>query len=140
MRSYRKPAVLPLTFFVWFAAWAVTSSYVSVGYYRFELGEAAEMAFRLLTLCVAVALVLVPFVQSSEAQKPRWRYAALCLVTLLVAELLWRLVMNDVPWDFVKGLGILLDVATPALFALGVAAVVAEWRARHHVVEDSATP
>ena len=123
---------------MWFAAWFVAGRYVSVDFYKFELGEAVQVAFGLSAACMAVALIIMPFIRPRAGPRLRWTYGAFCLASLLVAELVWRLVMDDVPWDVAKGLGIILDVLTPALLALGGAAIVSEWRASRPIVENGA--
>lgn len=142
MRSSRQTMFLTLTFFVWFAAWLIAGTYVSVDFYRFTVGEAAQVILKLLTLLVAIVLAIVPLIRPGGEQASRWGNAASCVCTLAFFALIWRPIMDDVPWDVVKGFGILLDIGTPALLALGAAAAVGEWRlsrfpAQDHVTENS---
>lgn len=124
-------------FFVWFALWFVAGRYVSVDFYRLTLGEAAQIGLELFTPLVALALMIVPFMRARAKRSSRWSNAILCIGLLAIVEVVWRMT-NALPWDFAKGLGIILDVATPALLALGMVAVVAEWRTRRSAAVPTA--
>lgn len=117
-----------MAYFLAFAASSVTISYVTVEYYAWMFGEFVQAMFRLSAISLAVMLMLVPFVRPQARRRHRWAYAAFGLALFLAAELARRLVMKDLAWDFLKDLGIVLDVSTPALLALGAAALVREWR------------
>ena len=126
---FRSVRSLPfaVVFFLWFALWLVAGRYISVGFYGFAIGGTAELALALTTLLVALALVIVRVLRPHRPSG-RWNYAVLCIGFLSLAEVLWRLVMYHVPWDLLKGLAIVLDVATPALVAIGLAALALEVR------------
>ena len=116
-------------FLGWFALWFVASRYVGFSFYRLLLGEAVEFSLGTAALLVVLALVIQPIFQKSTEMPSRWRYVLLCGAALAMAELGWRLGIGQLHWEVGKILGVVLDLSTPALVAVGLAVVLSEWRA-----------
>ena len=119
---------LTIIFFVWFATWVVAGRYVSVEFYRWSVGWAAEAALHWLTLLVAMALALLPIIRPRFREDRRWINAALLIGLLVVAEVAWRLASPQATWDHLKGFAIAVAVIQPGLLLLGIVVLIADRR------------
>jgi cytochrome b561 len=120
---------LTIIFFVWFATSVVARRYVSVEFYRWSVGWAAEAALHWLTLLVAMALGLLPIIRPRFEEDRRWTNAALLFGLLVVAEIAWRLASPQAAWDQLKGFAIAVAVIQPGLLLLGIIVLLADRRA-----------
>jgi hypothetical protein len=113
--------VLTTAFLVVVALWLTATRYSSPSFYG-SLGS----VFAVLIFALVVAVIVLP----SRGALP-WREVALAVAALMLFEGVWRFYLSRTAWDGFKLTSIALDVGTPLIVALGVAALLTARRKIH---------
>jgi hypothetical protein len=111
---FTRPNVLTAAFLIASALWFTASRYSPPSFYG-SLGFA--LAILILTLVAAVMFV------ASRRALP-WREIALIVGALGSFEALWRFYLSRTAWDAFKMTSIALDIGTPLIVLLGIAALL----------------
>jgi hypothetical protein len=57
-----------------------------------------------------------------------WLDLAVFGLALLASDMFWRFYLSPHAWNAFKSISVLVDASTPIIGAIGVAALVGEWR------------
>lgn len=132
MSARAKP--FTIAFYVAFALWFTATSYSSPGFYGWLLAPIVGniLGFSLIALFLVV-VVLAGRRAVREASFP-WLDLAVVGCAIIGFDLFWRFYLSPLAWDAFKLTSIAVDVATPLIAALGLAAVVYELRRPAQIV------
>jgi len=128
MLSKRYPNVVTVVFLIAAAASFVEQTYVGGRAYGLAVGRALS----LLILLSVLGALLPSIIRTARLRALEWRPATIAFAAFLAAELIWRCLLAP-SVDVSKIASAVITVGEPAIAALGVAAVVAEW-SRHRRV------
>lgn len=127
MQSKRLPHGVTIAFFMATAASFVAQWHVGIAH-GFPVGPALS-----LVMLFSVLAALAPsLTRTIRLRAWEWKPAAIALVALLAMELIWRWFLSPFP-DVYKRVALVIFSAEPVIVALGVVAVIAEWR-RHRQI------
>ncbi|MCJ8159940.1 hypothetical protein, partial [Sphingomonas sp. LaA6.9] len=124
MRS--KP--LTVAFYIAFALWFTAIRYSSPGFYGWLLAPVVGTVLTLGTIALFFMVVVLAARRGVRAASFPWLNAAVIACAIIGFDLFWRFYLSPFAWDAFKLTSILLDMATPIIAALGLAAVVGELR------------
>jgi len=122
MQPKRLPHGVTIVFFMATAASFVAQWYVGIAH-GFPVGPALSLA-----MFLSVLGALIPsLIRTIRLRAWEWTPAAIALAALLAMELIWRLFLSPFP-DVYKRVALVIFSAGPIIVALGIVAVIAEWR------------
>jgi hypothetical protein len=117
---------LTLAFYIGFALWFTATRYSSPSFYAWLLAPAVGVVLALGTIALFFVVVIVSARRGFVMASIPWADAAVIVCATIGFDLFWRFYLSPFAWDAFKLISILLDVATPMILALGLAAVVGE--------------
>ncbi|GGL39459.1 hypothetical protein [Caulobacter rhizosphaerae] len=127
MQPKRLPHGVTIVFFMATAASFVAQWYVGIAH-GFPVGPALSLA-----MFLSVLGALIPsLIRTIRLRAWEWAPAAIALAALLAMDLIWRLFLSPFP-DVYKRVALVIFGAEPVIVALGIVAVIAEWR-RHRQI------
>lgn len=131
-----KPTRTTLLFYAAFGVFF--SNRVSAEMYRWLVGKWFHVGLYSLILLAFLVLTLWSLITALRAHRLPWAHGFAALGSLIAGDLIWRYVVDDLPNNRYKDVGIFTDILAPAVLALGIAAILSErkWRLRdapaHH--------
>ncbi|WP_300537409.1 hypothetical protein [Sphingosinicella sp.] len=134
--QYPKPTRTTLLFYAAFGVFS--SNRVSAEMYRWLIGKWFHISLYSLIALAFLVLTLWALITALRARRLPWVHGFVALGSLIAGDLIWRFVVDDLPNNRYKDVGILTDIFAPAVLALGIAAILSErrWRLRdmhaHH--------
>lgn len=117
---------LTIAFYVAFALWFTAMSYSGLGFYRWFIHPLVEGLFGLILWAILIAVLVAVVRRSVFLASLPWSELVTFSSAFAVFNLLWRLSPHS--WDAFKITSLVVDIATPIIGAIGVAALVGEWR------------
>lgn len=119
---------ITVTFYVAFALWGTATSYSSPSFYSWLLAPAAGTSLTLSVVGLFASVVILVARRGVRTAAFPWLDAALIAGAHLAFDLFWRFYLSPLAWNAFKLTSMVLDMATPIIVALGVAAVVSDAR------------
>ncbi|MFN3819089.1 MAG: hypothetical protein ACK4R0_08855 [Blastomonas sp.] len=119
---------MTIAFYAAFALWFTAMSYSRPGFYSWLIHPFAQDALGLLLWGIFAAVVVAVAHRSIIAASMPWLDLVAFGCAVVVFELVWRLYLSPDIWDAFKVISVVVDAATPIIGAIGVAALVGEWR------------
>lgn len=125
---------ITIAFYIAFALWFTATRYGSPGFYGWLLAPVVVTVLMLGTFALFFMVVVLAARRGVKAASVPWLDAAVIACAIVGFDLFWRFYLSPFAWDAFKLTSIVLDIATPAIVALGLAAVVSELRRPVQVV------
>jgi len=111
---------------------ATAASFVAHWYVGIPHGFPVGPAL-LLVMSLSVLGALIPsLIRTIRFRAWEWKPTAIAFATLLAVELVWRWFLSPFP-DVYKRVALVIFSAEPVIVAIGVVAVIAEWRWRRQI-------
>lgn len=125
--SARKKS-LTIAFYAAFALWFTAMSYSGPGFYGSLIHPFVQDVFGIVLWGIFVAVVVVVARRSISVASIPWLDLVVFGCAVVALDLFWRLYLSPDAWDAFKVTSVVVDAATPIIGAIGVAALVGEWR------------
>ncbi len=129
-----RPKPFTIAFYVAFALWFTAARYSGPSFYRWLLAPIVESALVL----SSVALFLIAVVLAARRAVRTGSFPSLDVAVvgcaILGFDLFWRFYLSPLAWDAFKLTSVAIDIATPLVVALGLSAVIGEFRRPAQVV------
>lgn len=131
--------VTPLTiaFYVAFALWFTATGYSSPAFYGWLLAPVAGTVLMFSTVTLFLMVVVLVARQGAKTASFPWLDAAVVACAIVGFDLFWRFYLSPFAGNAFKLTSIVLDIATPAIAVLGLAAVVSRLRRPGKVIVGS---
>lgn len=126
MSARAKP--FTIAFYIAFALWFTATRYSSPGFYGWLLAPIAGNVLGLSTTALFFAVVVLAARRAVREASFPWLDVAVVGCAIIGFDLFWRYYLSPLAWDAFKLTSIAIDIATPLIAALGLAAVVSELR------------
>ncbi len=128
--QYPQPTRTTLLFYAAFAV--CLSNRVSGEVYWWPVGKWLQIGIGINLLIVLEFLVLTMWalITALKARSLPWAHGFAALGSLVAAHVIWRYVIDDLPNNGFKDVGIFVNLFAPAVFALGIAAILSERKLR----------
>ena len=127
-RMSMRPKVLTIAFYILFALWFTASRYSTPGFYDWLLTPAIGTMLMSGSIAMFFMVIVLAARRGVKEASVPWLDAAVIACAIIGFDLLWRFYLSPFAWDAYKLTSIVLDMATPVIVAMGLAAVVSEWR------------
>ena len=115
-------------FLLGFAPWFISNTYVGVSFYRDAIGSVVESILALCIYLSFAAVLIASLLLSVRKRRIEWGAPLLAAILLLIAYLWWQYVITPLPTNGFKLIAAWLDIMSPLIAILGLAAVSHEWR------------
>ena len=125
---------LTVAFYVAFALWFTGTRYNLPGFYDWLLAPVVGTGLMLGTIALFVMVVVLAVRRGLKVALFPWLDAVVIAGAMIGFDLFWRFYLSPFAWDAFKFTSMVLDIATPIILVLGVAAVLSEWRRPIQVV------
>ncbi len=119
---------LTVAFYIVFALWFTATRYSSPGFYGWVLAPVVATVLMLVPIALFLMVVVLAARRGGKAASFPWLDAVVIACAIIGFDLFWRFYLSPFAWDAFKLTSIVLDIATPVIVALGLAAVVSELR------------
>jgi hypothetical protein len=106
---------------------ATAASFVAQWYVGIPHGFPVGPALSLVMLLSVLGALIPSLIRTIRLRAWEWTPAAIALAALLAMELIWRWFLSPFP-DVYKRVALVIFSAGPIIVALGIVAVIAEWR------------
>jgi hypothetical protein len=126
MSMHARP--LTVIFYFVFALWATAASYSSHSFYSVLIAPAVGTFLTLSAVGLFASVVILAARRGVRTAAFPWLDAAIFAGAVVGFDLFWRFYLSPLAWDAFKLTSMALDVSTPVIVALGVAAVLSETR------------
>ena len=119
---------LTITFYLAFALWFTVMGYSGPGFYGWLIHPLAQFVLGIVLCSIFFAVVVAVARRSLSLASIPWPDLAIFGGALVAFDLFWRLYLSPHAWDAFKVTAAVVDAAAPIIAAIGVAALVIEWR------------
>jgi hypothetical protein len=123
-----RPHIATTMFYVAFALWFTATRYSGAGFYAWLAAPIVQDALTIVTVGLFCVVAILVVGRGLRAATFRWSDVAIVGCSLLAFDLFWRFYLSPHAWDAFEFTSAIVDAATPLVAALGLAALVAEWR------------
>ena len=131
---------LVVGYYVAFALWFTAIRYSAPAFYSRLLSPAMAAALVLAVVASFIAVLAQVGWRALKARSLPWLDAAVLVGAVVAFDLFWRLFLSPLHWDAFKLISIAVDVATPLIVVLGLAAAFSLWRPRKSATVSSQLP
>jgi hypothetical protein len=132
MSARAKP--FTVAFYIAFALWFTATRYNSPNFYDWAFAPIVGNVLGLCTVALFFVIVGLAVRRAVRAASFPWLDVAVVGAAIIGFDLFWRFYLSPLAWDAFKLTSIALDIATPLIAALGLAAVVSELRRPAQIV------
>ena len=129
-----RPNPSVIGFYVAFALWFTATRYSAPSFYSWLIAPAAQSALSIVTIVLCPTAIVLATRRALRDGSLPWLDLAVVGCTLLGFDLFWRFYLSPLAGDAFKLTSIAVDIATPLIAALGVVAVVREFKQPAHAV------
>ena len=123
-----RPKPFTVAFYVAFALWFTATRYSGPSFYSWLVAPVVETALGLGTVALFLITLIVAARRAVRTRSFPWLDLAVIGCAILGFDLFWRFYLSPLAWDAFKLTSIAIDIATPLIAALGLAAVVSKFR------------
>ncbi len=123
-----RPRPLTIGFYILFALWFTAIRYSGPGFYSRLVSPMFQDALVLATVAVFGAVGMFAARRGIKARAAPWADLLAAGGSIVAFDLVWRFYLSPHAWDAFKLASVALDAATPVVAALGVAALIGEWK------------
>lgn len=123
-----RPQALTVVFYLAFAVWFTAIRYGSPSFYSWLLAPVAQTILNVGMFGLFCLSVILAVTRGLGTHSIPWIDAAITGCALVGLDLFWRLYLSRLAWEAIKLTSMALDIATPLVACLGVAALTIELR------------
>lgn len=131
---------LTIAFYIAFALWFTATRYSSPWYYSWLFSPVVGTVLMQAAITLFFMVVVLAMRRGVKTASFPWLDAAVIACAIIGLDLFWRFYLSSFAWDSFKLTSIVLDMATPIILALGMTAVVGEFRQLRASAHRTANP
>lgn len=120
-------------YYVAFAVWFTATRYSAPTFYSWLLSPSVTAALTFATVALFIAVLVLVGRRAFKARSLPWLDATVLVGALIGLDLFWRFYLSPFTLDAFKLTSMTVDIATPLIVVLGLAAAFGLWRPRESV-------